>query len=586
MIKHLKYVNKYFLKYKRILFYGILITSIARIFSLVMPEYVQYSMNTIEKYIKSPELYPATNVRKELLWYILIIVGSALLTGFFTFLMRQLIINMSRYIEFDMKNEIYKKYQTLSQNFYKQNRTGDLMNRISEDVGKVRMYAGPALMYSVQTLTLFAFIIPTMLYTSPILTFYTLLPLPFLAVFIYYLGKKIHKQTLSVQEYLSNLSTFTQEHFSGISVIKSYSVENEVSSEFNQLSEEGKKRNLLLARVQAWFAPAMILLIGLSMVFVMLVGGYLYINGEIESIGVIAKFDLYVMMLMWPVASIGWVSSIVQQAEASQQRINDFLGQNAEIQNFNEEAPTPISGEIVFQNVTFVYPDTNIVAMKNVSFRIPKGQNVAIVGKTGSGKSTILDLIMRVYEVTSGEIFIDGKGVKSLNLNDLRNSIACVPQESFLFSDTIKNNIRFGKENATDQEIIEATQLAQVHHNIMGFSQGYDTFLGERGVSLSGGQRQRVCIARALLKPAQVYLFDDCLSAVDTDTEEKILKNLSKVAKDKTRIIVSHRVSATRDADLILVLDQGEIIGQGTHQELYKNNEFYKNYYDTQLVEK
>lgn len=583
-MKHLKYVNKYFLKYKTKLFYGILITIVARIFSLVMPEYVQYSMEAIERYIRQPELFPEVSIEKQLFIYILIIVASAILSGFFTFLMRQLIINVSRYIEFDMKNEIYKKYQTLSQNFYKKNRTGDLMNRISEDVGKVRMYAGPALMYSVQTITLFVFIIPMMIYTSPILTFYALLPLPFLAALIYYIGKMVHKRTLSVQEYLSNLSTFTQENFSGINVIKSYSIENEISNEFEKLSGEGKKRNLALAKVQAWFAPSMILLIGLSITLVMFVGGYLYINGKIDSIGIIAKFDIYVMMLTWPVASIGWVSSIVQQAEASQQRINEFLNQKPEIQSFTNEL-TPIQGEIVFDNVTFTYPDTNITALKNISFRIPKGKSVAIIGKTGSGKSTIVELITRIYDVNSGAVLIDGKNVKYLNLKDLRGSIACVPQESFLFSDTIRNNIRFGKNEATEQEIIQAATLSEVHHNIIDFVKGYDSVLGERGVSLSGGQRQRVSIARALIKPAQIYLFDDCLSAVDTDTEEKILNNLSKAAQGKTRVIVSHRVSATRNADIIFVLDQGCIVEQGSHDELYALNGFYKAYYDAQMIE-
>lgn len=583
-MKNLKYVNKYFLKYKTKLFYGIIITVVARFFSLVMPEYVQHSMEAIEKYIRTPELFPETSIEKQLLTYVLIIIGSAILSGFFTFLMRQLIINVSRYIEYDMKNEIYKKYQTLSQNFYKKNRTGDLMNRISEDVAKVRMYAGPGLMYSVQTLTLFVFIIPMMIYTSPILTFYTLLPLPFLAALVYYIGRMIHKRTLSVQEFLSNLSTFTQENFSGINVIKSYSTENETSEEFAKLSQEGRKRNLALAKVQAWFAPTMILLIGLSMTFVMLIGGFLYINGKIDSIGVIAKFDIYVMMLTWPVASVGWVSSTIQQAEASQQRINEFLNQTPDIQS-PTDLPTPIKGEIIFDKVTFTYPDTNITALKNVSFRIPEGKSVAIIGKTGSGKSTIIELLTRIYDTTSGTISIGGKHIKELNLNDLRTKIACVPQESFLFSDTIRNNIRFGKEDASDSEIIQAATLACVHHNIIEFANAYDSVLGERGVSLSGGQRQRVAIARALIKPAEIYLFDDCLSAVDTDTEEKILQNLNQIAQGKTQIIVSHRISATRNADLILVLEQGEIIEQGSHEELYAQNGFYKNYYDTQTID-
>ena len=581
-MKHLKHVNKYFFKYKGKLFYGIIITIIARIFALVMPEYIQYSMDAIEQHITNPD--SSVSIEKKLLMYILIIIGSAILSGFFTFLMRQLIINVSRYIEFDMKNEIYQKYQTLSQQFYKQNRIGDLMNRISEDVGKVRMYAGPAIMYSVQTITLFVCIIPLMIYTSPILTLYTLLPLPFLAGFIYYLSKKINQKTTIVQAYLSDLSTFSQEMFSGINVIKSYAIEKEISNELEQLSQEGKDKNLSLAKIQAWFLPAMIFLIGLSIIFVMFVGGHLYIKEGTISVGIITKFSIYVLMLTWPVTSIGWISSIVQQAEASQKRINEFLNEKPDIQN-NTTEHTPIQGEIVFENVTFVYPDTQIIALSDVSFRIPQGKSIAIIGKTGSGKTTILDLITRMYDVTKGRILVDGKDIKMLNLNDLRSSIASVPQESFLFSDTIKNNIRFGNEQASDEQIIEVASLAEVHQNITNFTDGYDSILGERGVSVSGGQRQRICIARALLKQATIYLFDDCLSAVDTDTEEKILHNLSKIARNKTRIIVSHRISATRNADFILMIDNGQIIGQGSHQELYSQSSVYKNYYDSQIIE-
>ncbi|GIZ16611.1 ABC transporter ATP-binding protein [Capnocytophaga catalasegens] len=581
-MKHLKYVNKYFFKYKRKLFYGIIITIIARIFALVMPEYVQYSMDAIEQHIANSN--SSVSIERQLLIYILIIIGSAILSGFFTFLMRQLIINVSRYIEFDMKNEIYQKYQTLSQHFYKQNRIGDLMNRISEDVGKVRMYAGPAIMYSVQTITLFVCIIPLMIYTSPTLTLYTLLPLPFLAGFIYYLSKKINQKTTIVQAYLSDLSTFSQEMFSGINVIKSYAIEKEIAHELEQLSQEGKDKNLSLAKVQAWFLPAMIFLIGLSIIFVMFVGGHLYIKEGTISVGVITKFSIYVLMLTWPVTSIGWVSSIVQQAEASQKRINEFLNEKPDIQNNTTES-TPIQGEIVFENVTFTYPDTQITALSDISFRIPQGKSVAIIGKTGSGKTTILELITRMYDVTQGRILIDGKDIKTLNLNDLRSSIASVPQESFLFSDTIKNNICFGNEQASDEQIIEVASLAEVHQNITNFADGYDSILGERGVSISGGQRQRICIARALLKKAAIYLFDDCLSAVDTDTEEKILHNLSKTAQNKTRIIVSHRISATRNADFILMIDNGQIIGQGSHQELYSQSSVYKNYYDLQTAE-
>jgi len=580
-MKHLKHINKYFYKYRKQLILGVIITIIARIFSLIMPEYVQLSIDAIQKHLNNSTGQPA--IEWTLLYYTLIIIGSALLSGFFTFWMRQLIINVSRYIEYDMKNEIYQKYQTLSQRFYKQNRTGDLMNRISEDVEKVRMYAGPAIMYSVQTITLFLCSIPLMLYTSPILTFYALLPLPFLAILIYFISKKIHQKTLEVQEFLSDLSTFSQETFSGINVTKAYAFENRTLEKVKKLSAIGKKKNLSLIKIEAVFVPMMIFLIGLSIIFVIFIGGQLYIDGKIDSVGVIAKFSIYVLMLTWPVATIGWVSNIIQQAEASQKRINEFLQEKPDIQNINNSS-TPINGDIIFDNVTFIYPDTNIKALDGISFHIPKGKNVAIIGRTGSGKSTILDLISRMYDPTEGNILIDNKNIKELNLNNLRNSISVVPQESFLFSDTINNNIKFGKINASQEEIIEAAKLAQVHQNIIDFKDGYESILGERGVSLSGGQRQRVSIARALLKNADIYLFDDCLSAVDTDTEEKILNNLSQIAKDKTRIIVSHRITVARNADFILMLENGKIVEQGTHQELFQKQGIYRQYYNTQMM--
>ena len=580
-MKHLKHINKYFYKYRKQLILGVIITIIARIFSLIMPEYVQLSIDAIQKHLNNSTGQPA--IEWTLLYYTLIIIGSALLSGFFTFWMRQLIINVSRFIEYDMKNEIYQKYQTLSQRFYKQNRTGDLMNRISEDVGKVRMYAGPAIMYSVQTITLFLCSIPLMLYTSPILTFYALLPLPFLAILIYFISKKIHQKTLEVQEFLSDLSTFSQETFSGINVTKAYAFENRTLEKVKKLSAIGKKKNLSLIKIEAVFVPMMIFLIGLSIIFVIFIGGQLYIDGKIDSVGVIAKFSIYVLMLTWPVATIGWVSNIIQQAEASQKRINEFLQEKPDIQNINNSS-TPINGDIIFDNVTFIYPDTNIKALDGISFHIPKGKNVAIIGRTGSGKSTILDLISRMYDPTEGNILIDNKNIKELNLNNLRNSISVVPQESFLFSDTINNNIKFGKINASQEEIIEAAKLAQVHQNIIDFKDGYESILGERGVSLSGGQRQRVSIARALLKNADIYLFDDCLSAVDTDTEEKILNNLSQIAKDKTRIIVSHRITVARNADFILMLENGKIVEQGTHQELFQKQGIYRQYYNTQMM--
>ncbi len=578
---HLRHIRKYFYKYRYHLILGIFITIVARIFSLFMPEYVQNSISAIEEYAKSPK-EDSSEITHLLVKYAVIIIGTTVISAVLTFFMRQLIINVSRYIEYDLKNEIFVKYEQLSQSFYKKNRTGDLMNRISEDVGKVRMYAGPAIMYSVQTITLFVCVIPLMFYTSVELTLYTLIPLPILSVLIYVMSRKINRETLVVQQFLSDLSTFSQETFSGIGVIKAYNDEKLINSQLADLAEEGKQKNVKLAKIQAIFFPTMILMIGLSLIFVIFMGGRLYYLGEITSIGVIVKFSIYVMMLTWPVATVGWVSSIVQQAEASQKRINEFLAEVPDIQN-KQPVPEKIEGNIRFDNVSFTYPDTGIEALKNVSFEVKKGQTIAVIGKTGSGKTTIIDLIARMYDVSKGQIFIDGKPIQQVNLQSLREAISVVPQETFLFSDTIKNNLLFGNKKATDEQIVEATQRAVVHHNIMDFTHQYDSVLGERGVSLSGGQKQRVSIARALLKNAEIYLLDDCLSAVDTDTEEKILHNLNEFFKNKTVIIVSHRVSITKNADKILMLNNGELVEQGSPEELFNLNGYYRAFYDSQV---
>ncbi|NNL02158.1 MAG: ABC transporter ATP-binding protein [Eudoraea sp.] len=582
-MKELRHLDKYFKKYWFKLLIGIIITIIARIFQLVMPSYVKKSIEVVENYVASQITEP--QARDLLLEYILIIVGAALLSGFFTFLMRQTIINVSRYIEFDLKNEVFDHYQLLSLNFYKKNRTGDLMNRISEDVGQVRLYSGPAIMYGIQTLTLFVCLIPLMFIKAPTIAFYSLLPLPVLSVLIYQISKIIHKRSTKVQEYLSTLSTFAQESFSGVSVIKAYNLEPQINNEVIVLANEGKDKSMDLAKVNAWFFPLMILLIGISNIFVIYVGGKQYINGEILSIGTIAEFILYVNMLTWPVAVVGWLTSIVQRAEASQKRINEFLKEQPEISNEVIE-DTPIRGSIEFKNVTFTYEDTNITALKNISFTIDEGETVAIIGKTGSGKSTILDLIARLYDASSGEILIDNVPVQKLNLNSLRSAIGAVPQDAFLFSDTIKNNIKFGKEDATESEILEVARKAAVHENIMGFSKKYDTILGERGITLSGGQKQRVSIARALLKDPRVYLFDDCLSAVDTETEEEILHNLKLASHLRTTLIVSHRVSSAKNADKIIVLEDGKVLQEGTHNKLIEIDGYYKELYINQLSAK
>ncbi len=562
---------------------GILITILAKLFTVFVPELIGSTIDIVNEHLQNandnPELF-----KGKILDNILYLIGSTVVAGLFTFLMRQTIINISRYIEFDLKNEIYQQYQRLSLNFYKQNRTGDLMNRISEDVSRVRMYAGPAIMYSINTITLFVVALSFMFKEAPTLTLYTIIPLPILSIAIYKLSSEIHKRSTTVQEFLSKLNTFTQESFSGISVIKAYGIEPQTGNEFKDLSVESKQKQIDLAKVQALFFPLMILLIGASNLLVIYIGGKQYINGDIDQIGIIAKFIIYVNMLTWPVATVGWVTSIVQQAEASQKRINEFLKIEPEITNLNP-VKSEIKGDIEFKNVSFTYDDTNIQALKNVSFKIDAGQTLAIIGKTGSGKSTILNLIGRLYDIDEGEITIDQKPIMNLNLTSLRNSIGYVPQDAFLFSDSIKNNIKFGDEDATDQQVIEAAKNAYVHKNIMKFKNGYETVLGERGITLSGGQKQRISIARAIIKNPRILLFDDCLSAVDTETEEKILNNLNKISENKTTIIVSHRVSSAKNADQIIVLEDGKIKQQGTHEILVNIEGYYKELYLKQLSE-
>lgn len=581
-MKELQHLNKYFFKYKWQIIIGILITIVSKIFLLFTPELIGSSIDVVNEYLQG-EVSDIATVKKELLINIVYIIGAALITGILTFFMRQTIINVSRYIEYDLKNEIYKHYQVLPLKFYKNNRTGDLMNRISEDVGRVRMYVGPAIMYSINTITLFAISIGFMYKQAPLLTLYTIIPLPILSFIIYKLSKEIHKRSTIVQQYLSHLSSSTQESFSGISIIKAYGLETITSKNFHDLSETSKQKQLNLVKVNAFFFPMMILLIGISNLIVIYVGGLQYIHGDI-SLGVITKFIIYVNMLTWPVATVGWVTSIVQQAEASQKRINEFLKITPEITNTAQE-PSNIIGDIEFKNVHYTYNDTNIEALKGISFKLEHGKTLAIIGKTGSGKSTILDLIGRLYDIDKGELLIDQKPIDKLHLTSLRDSIGYVPQDAFLFSDTIKNNIKFGKEDATDQEVIQAAKYAQVHNNIMGFSKGYDTVLGERGITLSGGQKQRISIARAIIKDPKILLFDDSLSAVDTETEEQILKHLQDLAQGKTTIIVSHRVSSVKNADQIIVLDDGNIVQSGNHESLINTDGYYKNLFLKQLSE-
>ena len=564
-MKSLRYLDKYFIKYKWRLLLGIFITVLSKILALQIPKIIGRSLNSVESYMKG-EILDKLIVKEQLLWNILFIVGVSVLAGALTFAMRQMIIVTSRLIEFDLKNEIYEQYQRLSINFYKKNRTGDLMNRISEDVSKVRMYFGPAIMYSMNMIFLFIVGFTQMIKTDPILTLYTLIPFPILSISIFYISKIINKRSTIVQEYLSRLTTYNQEFLSGVNVVKSYGIEPMVIDGFDKLADKSKEKNISLYKVQALFFPLMILLIGISNLTVIYIGGKQYINGEIP-IGVIAEFILYVNMLTWPVAVVGWVTSMVQQAEASQKRINEFLEEVPEIQN-NTTKSFKLEGDIEFKNVSLTYDDTKIKALKNINFSIKKGETIAILGKTGSGKSTIVNLVSRLYDVTEGVINVDNTPIKDVNLNDLRNGIGFVTQDPFLFSDSISNNIKFGFEKATKQEIIAAARKAVVHQNIEEFKDKYDTILGERGVTLSGGQKQRVSIARAIIKNPEILVFDDCLSAVDTETEEKILANLESVSKDKTTFIISHRVSSVKNADKIIILDDGEIIQQGTHNQL------------------
>lgn len=584
-MKSLKHINTYFSKYKIRLILGLFIAIGSRIFAVSVPKIVGDSIAVVEEYQKGI-ITDLGEVKHELIWNIVLIIGVAFAAGFLMFLMRQTFIVVSRFIEFDLKNEIYNHYQKLSLSFYKANRTGDLMSRISEDVMKVRMYAGPALMYSVNTITLFVVCLFYMYRAAPVLTLYTVAPLPFLSIAIYFLSVAINKRTTVVQEYLSKLTSYTQEAFSGISVVKAYSIQQSTQNDFNQLALEHKEKSIYLASVQALFFPLMVLLIGASNIIVIYIGGKQYINGEISDFGILVQFIIYVNMLTWPVATVGWVSSIIQQAEASQKRINEFLQTTPEITNSESPQTFKLANNIRFDKVSFTYPDTGIEALRNVSFTLERGKTLGIVGNTGSGKSTLLELFARLYDVTSGTIYIDDVPLKKISLESLRSKIGFVPQDAFLFSDSIANNLRFGKPNASDEELIEVTKLASVHHNIANFKQGYDTLLGERGVTLSGGQKQRVSIARALIANPEILLLDDCLSAVDTETEEQIVANINGLTQEKTALIVSHRISSVQNADLILVLENGKLIQTGTDRELKTTKGYYQELYHKQLQKK
>jgi len=590
-MKHLSRLNKYFIKYKWWIIPGSIFVVISNIFGVVPAQVIGYAFDLITENIQIYSLFDGFNRQQiiydifsnSLLYFGLLVILLYILRGLFLFFMRQTIILMSRHIEFDMKNDIYQHYQKLSLGFYRRNNTGDLMNRATEDVNRVRMYVGPAIMYTINTFVLSVLIIWSMFDVNSKLAIYCLLPLPFLVIIIYYVNTLIFKKSGKIQERLSDLSSFVQERFSGIRIIKSYVREDYTRNMFEIQSNEYKKDSMSLVKVSALFYPTMLLLIGLSTILTIYIGGIQVMNGSITA-GNIAEFIIYINQLTFPVTMLGWVTSLIQRAAASQQRINEFLDIPSDIQSTYTEEKV-LNGNIRFNNVSFTYPDTGIQALKNVNFEIKNGEFVAIIGKTGSGKSTLANLIMRMYDVENGSIDIDGNNLKSLNLKNYRGQIGFVPQEVFLFSDTIKNNIAFGLDAVTDEEVYEASENASVYKNIIDFEEKFETMLGERGITLSGGQKQRVSIARALIKSPRILIFDDCLSAVDTKTEEEILQNLGKIMNGKTSILIAHRISTIKNADKILVLDNGEIIEQGTHNELLNLNGSYTELYNNQLLE-
>ena len=569
-MKHLKYLNKFLWKYKKILLLGLIFILVTNIFAIYPAEFVRNALDGLLEKLNSQN---NDDVSFILLKYGLLIVLFAILKGIFLYMTRQTIIVMSRKIEFDLKNEVFDKYQALSIAFYKINKTGDLMNRITEDITKVRMYLGPAIMYSINLTILFSFVIYKMFSVSTILTTYVLFPLPILAVSVYIVSNRINKKSERVQAQLSTVTAIAQESFSGVRIIKSFTNEENTLKVFYKSCKEYTKRQIELIKIEAMFIPLIITLIGVSTVLTIYIGGLEVFKGNITT-GNIAEFIIYVNMLAWPVASVGWVTSLVQRASASQERINEFLNVKPKIKNSVKEK-TVINGNIRFNNVSLIYSDTNIKALDNISFNLKSGEQLGIFGKTGSGKTTIVNLICRLYDSNQGEINIDNKDIKLQNLDSLRYSIGYVPQDGYLFSGTIRDNIGFSNDKIIDEEIERAAKKAEIFDEINSFPKKFDTLIGERGIQLSGGQRQRLAIARVFYKKPQIYIFDDCLSAVDANKEKNILKNLKKETTNKTTIIISHRISTIEGSDNIIVLDNGNIIEYGTHRELINNKGFY-----------
>jgi ATP-binding cassette subfamily B protein len=588
-VKELAHLNKYLLKYKHFLLLGLLFIIISNIFQILPAQFVRYALDLVIDNLNVFKVFEGAslqedyneNIKRSVVIYALIILGMALFRGFFLFLVRQTIIVMSRHIEYDLKNEIYEHYQSLPISFYRRNNTGDLLARISEDVSKVRMYIGPAIMYGLNLITLFLMLIPIMFTINARLTLYALIPLPLLSFSIYYVHNIINRRAEEIQRSLSGLATFVQEAFSGIRVLKSFAREDESAVRFAEKSNEYKLKSLKLTRVNALFFPLILFLIGLSIVITILVGGTEVINGTL-SFGNIAEFIIYINLLTWPVTALGWITSIIQRAEASQKRINEFLTEKNNIisQKNLEQA---IQGNITFDKVFFEYEDSGIIALKDVSFEIQKGKTLAIIGTTGSGKSTIANLICRLFDPTDGKICIDQVDIKDFNIQNLRSQIGYVPQDVFLFSDTIDNNIAFGTTDLSDDQIIQAAIDADLHENIIDLPDGFNTILGERGITLSGGQKQRLSIARALARNPRILILDDSLSAVDTKTENNILNNLKGIMKGRTSIIISHRVSSAKLADHIIVLDDGVIVEHGSHESLVSKGGMYKQLYEKQL---
>jgi ATP-binding cassette subfamily B multidrug efflux pump len=564
----LSYLNKYFVKYKWLLLLGVVFIAGQNLFKVEMPGVLRDTINDMVDLKEGGVVANANAMMKIALMSAGLYALFSLIAGIFLFLQRQTIIRTSRYIEYDLKNEIYEQYQRLSFNFYKKNSTGDLMNRISEDVSKVRMYLGPAVMYTVNLVILSGFALYKMISTNPQLTLYVLAPLPIMSILIYFVSSVLNKKSEKVQRQQSFLSTMVQETFSGIRVIKSHVKEAETEARFNKEADDYKNKSMNLVRTQAFFMPTIVMLIGVSTILTIYIGGIQAANGEIKA-GEIAEFVVYVNMLTWPFASVGWVTSLVQRAAASQKRINEFLKVEPEVYSKSDE-PFKFENSIEFKDVDLTFENSGVTALQGLNFKINKGETVGIIGRTGSGKSALAYLLMRLIDPTSGKIVVDRKQLDEVNLDAWRKHLGYVPQEHFLFSDTIKNNIAFGVDAAkvSDELVVQAAKDAGIHQNIENFKDKYETRLGERGINLSGGQKQRVSIARALIKQPDILVLDDCLSAVDNETEEVILNAIKRNLADKTAIIISHRISSIKYADKILVLEEGKIIEEGTHEEL------------------